>query len=402
MAIPSTTKYWTGGNSGNTGDWEEPMNWEGDSLVNASYAWTASAGGEDEYYLRTSAPADPSVSDPSSGAGTISEGDAEMTNGTIASLAAGEWDYGDGDSLGYSTIYVRLTSGSADPDDRIVHYVKSHYIPVASDTVIVPARSDNAIDANLDQSALSLAAFDVEEGFTKNIGTDTASLELNTGGNFSYHGTGALAKFDFGVNLTNVVIFNTGAPSVGESACQLHGTGMSTITVFNGDVAIGFDRNSTDETNSVEIYQIDVTKQPTCVRLGVNVTDLDGSGDPDIIMEDGKCFAKCDVDVCQILGGEYWQVLGKWAAGTFKDCMVHIQDALTGRTFAASTVHPGGAVRNETSYVAHTFTNVTVHAGGEWTDKNLGTYTNPISTPDGIGNNGANLSFGPATTIAPA
>jgi hypothetical protein len=45
-------------------------------------------------------------------------------NATIASLAEGEWGFGDADTLGYSTVYVRLTSPAGpDPDSEAVDYV---------------------------------------------------------------------------------------------------------------------------------------------------------------------------------------------------------------------------------------------------------------------------------------
>jgi uncharacterized protein YbaA (DUF1428 family) len=76
---------------------------------NSSYSWTLSGSGTNEYYLRTSAGANPGFSDPSK----FYQG-ASRTRGTIGALANLEFAYGDNDALGYSTIYYRLDSG--DPD----------------------------------------------------------------------------------------------------------------------------------------------------------------------------------------------------------------------------------------------------------------------------------------------
>jgi len=46
-----------------------------------------------------------------------------LTAGTVGSLTAGTWDYGDNDSLGYNTIYVRLTD-STDPDTKAVEWLE--------------------------------------------------------------------------------------------------------------------------------------------------------------------------------------------------------------------------------------------------------------------------------------
>lgn len=66
--------------------------------------WTVSGSGSNEYYFVRR------VSDPLQ---VLYDGSA-ATEGTLGSLADHEWGYGDNDSLGYSTIYVR--DDSSDPD----------------------------------------------------------------------------------------------------------------------------------------------------------------------------------------------------------------------------------------------------------------------------------------------
>lgn len=80
----------------------------------ATYKWTASGSGTDEYYLELLAGGDPSVS---SSIISVYEGDTIMTEATVGSLSAGEWDLGDNDTLGFTTLYVRLTGGE-DPDTK--------------------------------------------------------------------------------------------------------------------------------------------------------------------------------------------------------------------------------------------------------------------------------------------
>ena len=89
------------------------------NIRNSEYSWTLSGSGTGEYYLRTSAGADPGIAAPR----TVIINGTPRVEGTVGSLAANEWDYGNNDSLGYSTIYVRIT-GDGDPDAQAIGYVK--------------------------------------------------------------------------------------------------------------------------------------------------------------------------------------------------------------------------------------------------------------------------------------
>jgi len=93
-----------------------------DIVLSGTYQWTVSASGTSEYYLEANGGGDPSISDPN----RLLENSALMTEGTLGSLAAGEWGYGDNDTLGYSTIYVRLTD-SVDPDTKADGYVEAAF-----------------------------------------------------------------------------------------------------------------------------------------------------------------------------------------------------------------------------------------------------------------------------------
>jgi hypothetical protein len=82
------------------------------TLLQADGGWTVSASGTNEYYLPISNPKS-FKSKPDD----VWEDDTAMTEGTLGSLAAGEWAFGDNDSLGESAIYVRL-SDDTDPDSK--------------------------------------------------------------------------------------------------------------------------------------------------------------------------------------------------------------------------------------------------------------------------------------------
>jgi hypothetical protein len=110
----SVVEYWSTGSNDNAG----MFTWT--TLVNSTYKWTASGSGTNEYYVELAAGGDPSLSQPGS---VYLDGNFNLASeGTVGSLAVSEWDYADNDTLGYSTVYVRLADG-ADPDTKRWYYV---------------------------------------------------------------------------------------------------------------------------------------------------------------------------------------------------------------------------------------------------------------------------------------
>lgn len=90
-----------------------------DFTHSSGFQWTASGSGTNEYYLQRNGGGNPTLSlywenDSNSPVNVIENG-TDMTAGTAGSLAAGEWDWADNDTLGYSTVYVRLSTND-DPD----------------------------------------------------------------------------------------------------------------------------------------------------------------------------------------------------------------------------------------------------------------------------------------------
>lgn len=83
------------------------------------YKWTSSPSAANEFYLTTIDGADPTINKPKDihqGFNPVtSANNTAFTEGTLGSLNVGEWAYGDNDTLGYDTIYIRITA-SADPD----------------------------------------------------------------------------------------------------------------------------------------------------------------------------------------------------------------------------------------------------------------------------------------------
>lgn len=92
------------------------------SIRSAAYKWTASDNGVSEYYLELAAGGDTGISTPSH----CAENNSALTEATAGALAVSQWDWADNDTLGYSTVYVRL-SDSTDPDVKAVDYVEAGY-----------------------------------------------------------------------------------------------------------------------------------------------------------------------------------------------------------------------------------------------------------------------------------
>jgi len=99
-----------------------------DRLVRSAYKWTESAAAAGEFYLEAAAGGDPGIAEPD----FITVDNVKWPEGTAGSLSAGSWDYGDNDSLGYNTVYIKMAEseggGSADPDDY-THDIRVIMVP---------------------------------------------------------------------------------------------------------------------------------------------------------------------------------------------------------------------------------------------------------------------------------
>lgn len=96
------------------------------SLRTTALKWTASSVGTATYYCDLASGGNPSLTNPV----IVLENGVEMARGSsIATLSAGQFAYGNGDSLGFNTVYVRLSDGT-DPDSKAVDYLEANPIRV--------------------------------------------------------------------------------------------------------------------------------------------------------------------------------------------------------------------------------------------------------------------------------
>jgi hypothetical protein len=82
------------------------------ALYVSEYKWVESPATSDEWYFTKTDESDPAISEPE----TVIVGGVAYTEGTVGSLASGEFDYGNNDTLGYNTIYIYSTT---DPNGSV-------------------------------------------------------------------------------------------------------------------------------------------------------------------------------------------------------------------------------------------------------------------------------------------
>jgi hypothetical protein len=89
------------------------------SIRTAALRWTLSViGGAGVFWVELAAGGDPSITNPQA---VRENGDDMRRASSLAALRLGEWWYGQGDTQGFSTIYVKTTDG-VDPDSKAVDY----------------------------------------------------------------------------------------------------------------------------------------------------------------------------------------------------------------------------------------------------------------------------------------
>lgn len=97
----------------------------------------------------------------------VSDGYSQLAVGTLGSLSDGEWAWGDNDSLGYNTVYIKLASG-----DPLGESVSAFY---NIDVVDISGVSDIKTTAFRDRSAARIAASATESFVLKTRERLTAS-----------------------------------------------------------------------------------------------------------------------------------------------------------------------------------------------------------------------------------
>jgi hypothetical protein len=100
------------------------------NILSGPFKWTASVTAPNEWRIELTAGGNPSLSSPI----TVFYEGSPLVNGTVGTLTAGKWAYGNNDTLGYNTIYVRLPS-DINPNSSPYSLACTYKIQVAMDAV---------------------------------------------------------------------------------------------------------------------------------------------------------------------------------------------------------------------------------------------------------------------------
>lgn len=271
-------------------DYGNSLAWQLISLRNEKYQWTVSGSGTDEYYVELAGGGAPGfIATPPTSNGVYTNSTAR-TKGTLGSLAANEWGYGNNDSLGFSTVYVRIGS---DPDAQVADYVQFRQIPQAGENVRFHAGAGSVV-TGLDQSAVAILGFYVENGYDGTMGSATGYLRIDPDV-FSYDSRGQ-AWLDVGSANINYPIRGTGNAADGEFGLYLRGSNMAIVDVTSGSVGIAA---LPGETSTVATLRM--SNRGTKVKCGAGVTLTSA-----LPIFDGELWLHCGATTVTKYGGIVW------------------------------------------------------------------------------------------------
>jgi hypothetical protein len=208
--------------------------WRAINVRSSAYSWTVSGSGTAEYYLKTAGGANPGfVASPLTN--LVFLNGVAAAKGTLGSLSSGQFGFGDNDTLGYSTLYVRIGS---DPDGQVDGYVTFKQSPLAAENVRFLADSGSINSATgLDQSAVAINDFIVEEGYQGTIGNASIGYLLIDPDRFEFNG-----RAESWINLTTaaipVTVKGTAAAAEGYRGLYLKGTALTIVSVSGGSVGL--------------------------------------------------------------------------------------------------------------------------------------------------------------------
>jgi len=99
-----------------------------------TYKWTVSANGTNEYYLELAAGGNPGLTEPKA----VQINNLRSHVGTMGSLTDHYWDWGNNDTLGFNTVYVRDNSGDPDTSGVVIEGVyQSHGVTLSGNYITV-------------------------------------------------------------------------------------------------------------------------------------------------------------------------------------------------------------------------------------------------------------------------
>lgn len=335
-------KVWLGTDST---DFTAAANWQPISLRNSSFLWTQK-GATAEYYVRATGPVDPAFG----AKPTVYINGTLATEGSLGSLAVGQWYWGDPDTLGYNTVTVRVT-GDVDPDTLARDYIQFRAAPNGADTVTISGLATRGIESNLDQSALTAAAWRIEPGFRdKPIGSQYQPLRLKPSSLVIDGGGSTPWYLDIGAQAIAPEVRNCPIGVNGRNGLYLIGSAMTTLLVYAGNVGVG-------------MLPGDTVTVATILSLGGQAIVVVGSGVTLTTARSmaGQIILQCGGATFDCVGGQMETQLAAVASGNVYVKGGTFVDKSTG-THAAVTLD-GGTLDTMQLTGAKTFTAFKLNAG---------------------------------------
>jgi hypothetical protein len=145
-------------------------------------------------------------------------------------------------------------------------------VPSASDHVRIPASSTQNISSGLDQSAVAIGDFIVEEGYSGTIGSATGYLQIDPD-RFEFNGSGQ-SWIDIGSAAIDVQILGTATASTGERGLYLKGSAIDELAILGGNVGVAAVHG---ETATVTTCRVTGPTADVWVGAGTTLTTLNVS-----------------------------------------------------------------------------------------------------------------------------
>ena len=217
-------------------NFDDDASWSPISIRSAAFQWTVSGSGTNEYYLEASGGGNPStvltgLVEPAN----VQASGTALSAGTAGSLGVSSWDWADNDTLGYSTIYVRLGSGLTDPDAQIEGYVTFTDSPNANDNIYF--RGSASFNGG-DFSNIELDDIIFGPGYSGTVGDalNPLSLDMADGDRLLVNATGAI-YLSVGSAAVSPVIERTASASNGAAGLYLiNCTALNDLFLRGGSV----------------------------------------------------------------------------------------------------------------------------------------------------------------------
>jgi hypothetical protein len=222
-------------------------------------------------------------------------------------------------------------------------------VPSTGDNVRIPA-GGGSISTSLDQSAVAIGDFIVEEGYTGTIGTSAAFLEIDPNA-FSFSGQGT-AYIDVGAAAIPLDVRNTANATTGNYGLYLIGSAITVLSVTRGRVGLAI---RSGETSTVTTA-VRTTGGQATIGIGSGVT-LTGTS-IDILA--GTVTSEATIIDADVSGGTLTLLLAAAATKVNVNGGAFVHNS-TG-TVIDVNMHGGSADWTQ-SGVPRTITNLTIYKG---------------------------------------